>query len=79
VGIVVEPVPVHVIPLIMGQQSLSESPSGSPVGIGTMLNFAARHGITPQTEHFPMSRITEAFERLGAGKARYRIVLVADF
>ena len=43
------------------------------------LDFAARHGITPQTEHFPMSRINEAFERLGAGKARYRIVLDADF
>jgi D-arabinose 1-dehydrogenase-like Zn-dependent alcohol dehydrogenase len=35
--------------------------------------------IAPQTEHFPMSRINEAFERLDAGKARYRIVLDADF
>jgi D-arabinose 1-dehydrogenase-like Zn-dependent alcohol dehydrogenase len=26
-----------------------------------------------------MSRINEAFERLAAGKARYRIVLDADF
>jgi uncharacterized zinc-type alcohol dehydrogenase-like protein len=79
VGIVVEPIPVHVVPLIMGQKSLSGSPIGSPVGIETMLDFAARHGITPQTEHLPMSRINEAFERLGAGKARYRIVLDADF
>jgi len=79
VGLVVEPIPVHVIPLIMGQRSLSGSPSGSPIGIETMLDFAARNGITPQTEHFPMSRINEAFERLGAGKARYRIVLDADF
>jgi alcohol/geraniol dehydrogenase (NADP+) len=79
VGIVVEPIPVQVVQLIMAQRSLSGSPSGSPVGIGTMLDFAARHGITPQTEHFPMSRINEAFERLGAGKARYRIVLDADF
>jgi uncharacterized zinc-type alcohol dehydrogenase-like protein len=78
-GLVVEPIPVHVIPLIMGQRSLSGSPVGSPVGIGSMLDFAARHGITPQTEHFPMSRINEAFERLRAGKARYRIVLDADF
>ena len=79
VGMSVEPIPVHVIPLISGQRSLSGSPTGSPVGIGTMLDFAARHGITPQTEHLPMSRINEAFERLGAGKARYRIVLDADF
>jgi uncharacterized zinc-type alcohol dehydrogenase-like protein len=79
VGLVVEPIPVHVIPLIMGQRSLSGSPTGSPAGTGTMLDFAARHRITPQIEHFPMSRINEAFERLGAGKARYRIVLDADF
>ena len=79
VGFVLEPIPVGVVPLIMGQKSISGSPIGSPVGIGTMLDFAARHNITPQTEHFPMSRINEAFERLEAGKARYRIVLDADF
>lgn len=33
----------------------------------------------PQTEHFPMSRINEVFMRLESGKARYRIVLDADF
>jgi uncharacterized zinc-type alcohol dehydrogenase-like protein len=79
VGLVVEPIPVHVIPLIMGQKNVSGSPIGSPVGIGTMLDFAARHGITPQTEHFPMTCSNEAFQRLGAGKARYRVVLDADF
>jgi alcohol/geraniol dehydrogenase (NADP+) len=51
----------------------------SPVAIEEMLEFAARHKITPQTEHMPMRRINEAFERLEAGKARYRIVLDADF
>jgi uncharacterized zinc-type alcohol dehydrogenase-like protein len=79
VGFVVEPIPVGVISLIMGQRSVSGSPVGSPVGLATMLDFAARHNITPQTEHFPMSRINEAFERLDAGKARYRIVLDVDF
>jgi uncharacterized zinc-type alcohol dehydrogenase-like protein len=76
---VLEPIPLAVIPLIMGQRSISGSPIGSPVGIRTMLEFAARHNITPQTEHFPMSRINEALERLEAGKARYRIVLDVDF
>ena len=79
VGIVTQPIPVGVFPLIAGQRSISGSPSGSPVGIATMLDFAARHNVTPQTEHFPMSRINEAFARLEAGKARYRIVLDADF
>jgi uncharacterized zinc-type alcohol dehydrogenase-like protein len=69
VGIVREPIPLAVIPLIMGQRIVSGSQTGPPVGIGTMLEFAARHDITPQTEHYPMSRIHDAFERLEAGKA----------
>jgi uncharacterized zinc-type alcohol dehydrogenase-like protein len=79
VGAVLEPIPVAAFSLIMQQRSVSGSPTGSPVAIETMLDFAARHGITPQTEHFPMSRINEAFSRLESGKARYRIVLDADF
>jgi alcohol/geraniol dehydrogenase (NADP+) len=79
VGAVPEPIPVASAPMIFGQKSVSGSPTGSPVAIETMLDFAARHDITPQTEHLPMSRINEAFERLEAGKARYRIVLDADF
>lgn len=79
VGLVLEPIAASVVPLIMGQRSISGSPTGSPVDIATMLEFAARHKVTPQTEHYPMSRINEAFERLDSGKARYRIVLDADF
>lgn len=79
VGAVVEPVPVAAFSLIEAQRAVSGSPTGSPVAISTMLEFAARHGIAPQTEHFPMSDINRAFARLESGKARYRIVLDADF
>ena len=79
VGAVMEPIPVPIIPVIFGQNAISGSPTGSPIDIITMLDFAARHQITPQTEHFPMSRVNDAFEHLKAGKARYRIVLDADF
>lgn len=78
VGAVLEPIPVAAFSLIMGQRNISGSPTGSPIDIATMLDFAARHGVAPQTEHFPMSRINEAFARLESGKARYRIVLDAD-
>jgi alcohol/geraniol dehydrogenase (NADP+) len=79
VGLMVEPIPVSAFSLILQQRAVSGSPTGSPVGIATMLDFAARHRIAPQTEHFPMSRINEAFARLESGKARYRIVLDTDF
>ena len=79
VGAVLEPIPVSAFSLILQQRSVSGSPTGSPVAIETMLDFASRHNVLPQTEHFPMSRINEAFARLQSGKARYRIVLDADF
>ena len=79
VGAVLEPIPVAAFSLIMGQRSVSGSPTGSPAAIETMLDFASRHHVAPQTEHFPMSKINEAFARLESGKARYRIVLDADF
>src|SRR6516165_8419995 len=79
VGAVLEPIPVAAFALIMQQRSISGSPVGSPVAIATMLDFASRHQIAPQTEHFPMSHINEAFARLESGKARYRIVLDTDF
>jgi uncharacterized zinc-type alcohol dehydrogenase-like protein len=79
VGAVLEPIPVAAFSLIPQQRSVSGSPTGSPAAIRTMLDFASRHNIAPQTEHFPMSKLNEAFARLESGNARYRIVLDADF
>lgn len=78
-GAVLEPVPVPVMSLIMGQKAISGSPTGSRSNIDTMLRFAAHHAVTPKVEHFPMSRVNEAMDHLRAGKASYRIVLDADF
>src|ERR1700722_7931271 len=75
VGAVLNPLQVPAFSLIMGQKSVSGSPSGSPTAIDHMLEFSARHSIAPITETFPMSQVNEALEHLRAGKARYRIVL----
>jgi uncharacterized zinc-type alcohol dehydrogenase-like protein len=79
VGIVPKPLSVHVFSLIGAQRSLSGSPLGSPATTSQMIDFSARHGIAPVTEHYKMSQINEAFARLHSGKARYRIVLENDF
>jgi len=79
VGAVTEDIPLNIFLLLRAQRSISSSPGGDPVTIATMLDFASRHHILPKTEHFPMSQINKAFEHLEAGKARYRIVLDADF
>lgn len=74
-GAVLEPIPVGAMGMIMGQKSMTGSPVGSPSAILTMLDFAARHEVKPQTEVVKMSDANAAFEHLEAGKARYRIVL----
>ena len=68
-----------VFPLLIGQKSVGASPLGSPATTANMLEFAARHGIEPVTEHFPMSKVNDALEKLRSGKPRYRIVLENDF
>lgn len=79
VGAVLEPMMINAMDLIGGQKGVSGSPIGSPTALATMLDFAARHQILPQVEHFPMSQVNAALDHLRAGKARYRVVLDADF
>jgi uncharacterized zinc-type alcohol dehydrogenase-like protein len=78
VGAVGEPVPVAVFPMLVAQRSVSGSPLGSPATTADMLAFAARHGIAPVTETFPLTKVNAAIDHLRAGKARYRIVLEND-
>jgi uncharacterized zinc-type alcohol dehydrogenase-like protein len=78
-GAVLEPVPVQVMHLMMGQKAVSASPTGSRAQIDSMLRFACHHQVAPKVEHFPMSRVNDAMDHLRAGKANYRIVLAADF
>jgi uncharacterized zinc-type alcohol dehydrogenase-like protein len=75
VGAVLEPMPIAAFDLIMKQKSVSGSPTGAPAAISAMLDFAARHGVAPQVEHFPLSRVNDAIEHLATGKARYRVVI----
>jgi uncharacterized zinc-type alcohol dehydrogenase-like protein len=75
VGAVTQPLTVPLFPLLLGQKSISSSPTGSPAAIAIMLNFAARHHIQPTIETFKFSEINDALEKLRHGKPRYRIVL----
>ena len=79
VGVVTEAMKLRTGGLLSWQRSLSASPTPSPATLAKMLNFCARHGIAPQVEHFPMSKVNDALDHLRSGKARYRVVLDADF
>lgn len=75
VGAVLEPAPIGVLPIVIGQKSVSGSIIGSPPIMATMLNFAARHNLLPTVETYKFSQVNEAIEILRQGKARYRLVL----
>lgn len=77
-GAVTAPLDLSVFGLLMGERQVSSAPVGAPATLARMLDFSARHGIAPVTEHFPMSKVNEAMDRLRSGKARYRIVLDRD-
>ncbi|SHJ50617.1 uncharacterized zinc-type alcohol dehydrogenase-like protein [Arenibacter nanhaiticus] len=75
VGAVLEPMAIPAFSLIMGEKSVTGSPTGSPAAIRKMLEFCSRHDIYPIVEEFPLSQVNEAMEHLEKGKARFRIVL----
>ncbi|MDT8999068.1 NAD(P)-dependent alcohol dehydrogenase [Paucibacter sp. APW11] len=79
VGVVTDKMAFKSGGLLSWQRSLSASPTPPPTVLSKMLEFAARHQILPQVERFPMSRVNEAIEHLRSNKARYRVVLDADF
>ncbi|XID76119.1 NAD(P)-dependent alcohol dehydrogenase [Alkanindiges sp. WGS2144] len=79
VGAVLEPIAVPAFTLISGAKSVTGSPTGSPVALRKLLNFSARAGVEPTVEVFPMSQVNQALQHVRDGKARYRVVLKADF
>ncbi len=62
--------------LLDGQKSIRGGEIGSRAAMREMLQFAARHNITAQTEAVPMSEINHAIERVRQNQARYRMVLL---
>ena len=75
VGVSSAPLNVTPYALMAGQRSVSGSLVGSPATMAKMLDFAARHDITPMIETYHFDDINAALDRLRSGKARYRIVL----
>jgi uncharacterized zinc-type alcohol dehydrogenase-like protein len=70
-----EKVSTTVFPMLGGQKSISASPLGSPATIAKMLEFAARHGVEPVTETYPLAAVNDAMEKLRSGSPRFRLVL----
>jgi uncharacterized zinc-type alcohol dehydrogenase-like protein len=75
VGVVAQPLSIPAFPLIVGQKTLCASNTGGSSTMREMLEFVARHGITPQVELKPMAEANTALARLASNRVRYRLVL----
>ncbi|MFD7436452.1 alcohol dehydrogenase [Streptomyces sp. NPDC059861] len=73
----VDPDPVLISPaqLIMRARTVRGHPSGTAQDVQDTMAFSALHGIRPVVEVMPLSQTGEAYQKMLAGRARFRMVL----
>ena len=62
---------------LLAEKSVRGGSCGGPADTALMLDFAARSGVRPVVESFPMADVNKALDHVRADKARYRVVLEA--
>ena len=75
VGAPDKPLSINVFPLLLKRRSFSGSLIGSIKETQEMLNFCAKHSITPEIEVIEPSQINAAYERVLKSDVRYRFVI----
>ena len=61
--------------LITGARSVKGWYSGTSIDSQDTLAFSARFGVRSMNETFPLERVSEAYDRMMSGQARFRVVL----
>lgn len=75
VGAIPQPLEMPVFPLILGRKTIAGSAMGGMKETQEMLDFAAKHNITPDVEVVAMDYVNTALERLVKSDVKYRFVL----
>ena len=75
VGVPGGPFQVHAWQLLYGR-TITGSAGGTGVESQDAMRFSALNDVRPMIETLPLERAAEAFDRMMAGEARFRIVLV---
>jgi D-arabinose 1-dehydrogenase-like Zn-dependent alcohol dehydrogenase len=75
VGAAAEPIQVPPLLLLGGRRSVAGWPSGSSIDSQDTLRFSVLTGVRPMSEVFPLSKVSEAYDRMMSGQARFRVVL----
>jgi D-arabinose 1-dehydrogenase-like Zn-dependent alcohol dehydrogenase len=74
-----EPFPVSPVSLLAGCRAVKGWYSGTSIDSQDTLAFSARSGVRPMNEIYPLEKVSEGYDRMTSGKARFRVVLkIAD-
>ena len=77
-GVGPEPIQVSAMDLIFGSRKLEGALTGDPATGEKTLQFSALTGDSAMIETMPLEQAAEAYARMMAGKARFRMVLVMN-
>jgi D-arabinose 1-dehydrogenase-like Zn-dependent alcohol dehydrogenase len=66
---------VSPVSLLMGCRAVKGWYSGTSIDSQDTLEFSLRAGVRPMNEIYPLDRVSEAYDRMMSGKARFRVVL----
>ena len=75
VGAGPEPVTLDVADMLFGERKIAGTANGSPIEVEDTLNFSVLEDIRAKIEPMPFERAPEAYAKMLAGLARFRIVL----
>jgi alcohol dehydrogenase, propanol-preferring len=78
IGLAPDPLEVSTGSLVFGMRSISGSTTGSVQDEQETVEFSLLENVEPMVEVMPLSKAREAYDRMMAAKARFRIVLVTD-
>jgi D-arabinose 1-dehydrogenase-like Zn-dependent alcohol dehydrogenase len=75
IGASPDAVQVSPMQLIRGRKELKGWSSGIPTDSEDTLRFSELTGVRPMIEKYPLTKASEAYERMMSGKAQFRVVL----
>jgi D-arabinose 1-dehydrogenase-like Zn-dependent alcohol dehydrogenase len=78
VGVSGDAIPLNGVPLIFGGRSVVGSLTGRAIETQDTLDFSVLTDVRPMIETLPLAKAEEAYRRMMAGNARFRMVLTMN-
>jgi D-arabinose 1-dehydrogenase-like Zn-dependent alcohol dehydrogenase len=75
IGVGAEPIQVNAVDLIATNRTIQGHASGASIDSEDTLRFSVLSSVRPMIETMPLERAAEAYEKMMAAKARFRMVL----